>query len=170
MQYDKALWRIEFRTDLTRAQAPTVPVAYLLEASWKNQVRWLGMLFRKRLTVSELDFVDTETWPEMKDLEKFMSQLFEETWSISCAQSPMGSRSTATKYSMHSALQFAHEDCNVSIDCEDPVQTFPSLYTCLLGFRDALSPVLTAPVVPLRAKQPAAASTRADVELTNKAA
>ena len=55
---DKALWRIEFRTDLDLATAPTIPLAYLLEARWENDFRWLGMLFRKRLTLPELDLVD----------------------------------------------------------------------------------------------------------------
>jgi hypothetical protein len=170
LKHDKALWRVEFRTNLTRSDAPIVPVAYLLEAHWENHVRWLGMLFRKRLTVSELDLVDTETWPEMGGLEKFMSSLFDEAWTNSGPELPLGSSKLAPKYSIHSALQFAPEGSNVSIDAEDPVQSFPALYAYLLDFREKLSPVATAPVVPFKPRQLAAAGTRADVELTNKAA
>ncbi len=170
LTHDKALWRVEYRTDLTRARAVTVPVAYMLETHFENDVRWLGMLFRKRLTVSELDLVDIETWPELKDLEKFMTRLFDEAWKIAGPDQPMGSLALAPNYSMHSALQFAPADCAVSIDVEDAVESFPTLYAYLLDFRDLLSPIVTAPVVPFKTRQPAAAGTRADVELTNKAA
>jgi len=171
LKHDKALWRVEFRTDLTRAKAPIVPVAYLLEAHWENQVRWLGMLFRKRLTVSELDLVDTHTWPEVKDLEKFMTRLFDEAWTNSGPELPLGSCVLAPKYPMHSALQFAPQESAVNIDAEDdPVKSFPILYGHLLSFLDELSPIATAPVMPFKPRPAPAPGTRADVELTNKAA
>jgi hypothetical protein len=171
LEHKKALWRVEFRSDLTRAHAPSFRVAYLLETHWVNEVRWLGMLFRKRLTAAELDLVDTQTWPEMGNLEKFMTGLFDEAWAAgSDPKSPLGSNLLSAKYSMHSALRFAGENPDVNLNSDDPVQSFPALYGCLLDFRDLLSPVMTAPVVPFRAREPAAPGTRADVELTNKAA
>jgi hypothetical protein len=106
----------------------------------------------------------------MKDLEKVMGRLFDEAWASSDLKSTLGSDILAQKYSMHSALQLAAEDVKATIESEDPVQSFPALYGYLLDFRDNLSPVVTAPVVPFKARQPAAAGTRADVEMTNKAA
>ena len=124
LKHDKALWRVEYRTELTRAAAPVVPLAYVLDAAWANGVRWLGMLFRKRLTTAELDLVALGTWPELRDLEKFMGGLFDEAWSSSSKAEIIGSRTLAPKYSMHSALQFAGEECSVNISTADPVESF----------------------------------------------
>ena len=170
LKYDKALWRVEYRTDLTRAAAPAIPLAYVLDAGWANGVRWLGMLFRKRITTAELDLVALETWPEIRDLEKFMSSLFDEAWSCSSQTEIIGSRELALKYSMHSALYFAGEESAVDIAVDDPVQSFPALYAYLLDFRSKLAPIATAAVLPFKAKPQVTVGARGDVELEHKAA
>jgi hypothetical protein len=175
----KALWRIEFRTNLTRADAPIIRVGYLLEAHWQSQVRWLGLLFRRRLTVPELDKVNVATWPELKDLEPFMKGLFEQAWTTSAKASAaaaieLGSTALAAKYEQRSALHFAAEKRGPDLQAFDgkPVDSFPSLYAYLLGLREDLKPTIVAPVVPLR-KAPAATVpvvATPDLELMNQAA
>jgi hypothetical protein len=176
---NKALWRIEFRTNLTRADAPVFPIGYLLETHWQNQVRWLGLLFRRRLTVPELDIVNTDTWPELKDLEPFMKGLFDEAWAASiepaATEAPdLGSAVVAAKYQLRSALLFSHQEPALDLSGYDPVDAFPLLYSRLLGFRAALAPTLIAPVVPLNNRKkigpPPRPVVRPDVELMNQAA
>ena len=175
----KALWRIEFRTNLTRADTPVFPIGYLLETHWQNQVRWLGLLFRRRLTVPELDIVNTDTWPELKDLEPFMKGLFDEAWAASIAPTAtsapdLGSAVVAAKYQLRSALQFSREELALDLSDHEPVDAFPLLYSQLLSFRTALVPKLMAPVVPLSNRKKTELSLRPvmrpDVELMNQAA
>src|SRR5262245_25432643 len=105
LTHSKALWRIEYKTDLTRANSVELPVAYMLEARWSDGIRWLGMYFRKRFTEMELRYVNTETWPEMKDqLTPFVISLFEEAWKncpvLSSSLEPsLGSNRVALKFS-----------------------------------------------------------------------
>ncbi len=167
-----ALWRVEFRTDLMRAGAPTLPLGYMLEAHWHDGVRWLGMLFRRKLTALELDQVETATWPELVDLESFMSGLFERSWDASedgNNEPPLGSAIIAREYSIRSALQFAPVTNTAVINHEDAVGSFPSLYSHLPNFRQELKPSLVAEIVPFRIPAVIAPPTR-DLELTNRAA
>ena len=168
-----ALWRVEFRTDLTKASAPTLKLGYLLEAHWHDGVRWLGMLFRRKLTALELDIVAKATWPELSDLETFMSGLFENAWNASESGSDdlaLGSAVIAQKYTIRSALQFASEKNIAVVNADDALGSFPILYAHLLSFRSQLTPALAAEVVPLKARRPAAVPATSDVELEHRAA
>jgi len=166
----EALWRVEFRTDLTQGAAPVIPVGFLLEAHWKGHARWLGLVFRRKLTRLELDSVNVLTWPEMSNLEPFMTNLFGEAWGFpgSDSSSALGSEGLAARFSPFNALQFVREETPVEAGHFDPVQSFASLYGKLLGFRARLHPILTAPIVPLRRK--AKEHDDVDVEVLNKAA
>ena len=67
------------------------------------------------------------------------------------------------------ALGQLAEKSGVSIETDDPVQTFPRLYSYFLDFRGWLSPIATAPVVEFPKKKPTT-PTRPDVELKSLAA
>jgi hypothetical protein len=179
LTHSKGLWRIEYRSDLTRAQGPVLPVAYVLEARWNNSVRWLGMLFRKRLTPVELETVDLKTWPEMNGLEPFMTKLFDQVWtqelSLGDKSPELGARKLAVNFSMRSSLQFNEAEEKIQLNDDDPEKSFTALYTHLLNLHGKLAPTLQpkAPVVqlPLRKPAPAAATAqRPDVEQLSRAA
>ncbi|QDF38260.1 hypothetical protein FJN17_12155 [Bradyrhizobium symbiodeficiens] len=176
LTHSKALWRIDYRADLTRSNSLVVPVGFVLEARWSNDVRWLGMLFRKRLTDFELAAVNVETWPEMQNLEGFLNKVFDDAWA---AEEPLGgdapalgSSAIALNYSAQSSLQFLADDPAVKLDNDDAEQSFADLYKRLLSLHDRLTPAALAPVVELpkrsrwlpAAKAPPRKVARADVE------
>lgn len=176
LRHNSGLWRIEFRSDLTRSAAETFRVGFMLEAHWDNGDRWLGMLFRKRLTAVELDHVDVGTWPELEQLETYMTGLFDEAWSAVSEITPegdvprLGSGILAKKFPVQSALHFASETSAVDLDTADPEKSFKDLYVRILGLRSELTPLLTAPVVPFPARLPARVPQRPDVEHVARAA
>ena len=175
MHHEHGLWRIEFRTDLTRADTLSLPLAYMLETHWSDGVRWLGMLFRTRLTTLELERVDIATWGELERLEAFMKGLFDEAWSAlpaknGSAEMPLGAAIVAAKYPVQSALHFAPAVKKATLRDNDPVKSFPVLYAQLLGLRDQLTPALTAPVVRLPARRRVVPVARPDLEIANRAA
>jgi hypothetical protein len=177
LTHSKALWRIEYRTDLTRTQGPVLPVGFVLEARWSNDVRWLGMLFRKRLMPIELDHVDLKTWPEMAKLEPFMNEMFEETWDrdtpLGDGEPPLGSALTASQYGIHGSLQFVSDVAAIDLSNDDPETSMVPLYAHLIGLHGRLAQTLVAPIVPLPRKEkviPAAATIRGDVEQMSRAA
>ncbi len=175
LHHKDTMWRIDFRCDLTRADAPSLPLAFMLETHWADGVRWLGMLFRKRLTALELESVDVSTWSELKTLESFMKGLFDEAWNavpadVGAAQMPLGSTLVAAKYPLQSALHFAAVPNKAVIRDDDHKKAFQHLYSYLLGLGDSLTPVLVAPVVRLPTKKRAAPAVRPDLEIANRAA
>jgi hypothetical protein len=72
--------RISFLTDMTRADAPVIPLGYMLEAAWPEKARWLGLVGRMRLTPLELDRVNKTTWPELHNPFATLADLFEKGW------------------------------------------------------------------------------------------
>jgi hypothetical protein len=72
--------RISFYTDMTRADAPVLPLGYMLEAAWPDKARWLGLIGRTRLTPLELDRVNETTWPELRAPFGMLADLFEAGW------------------------------------------------------------------------------------------
>lgn len=176
LTHSKGLWRIEYQTDLSRSDKHVLPLGYVLEARWSDDVRWLGMLFRRRLSPLELEHVDLETWHELKDLEPFMNGLFENAWSQelgAATQAPsLGAGLVASRYPAHSSLQFNSTEAAIELGDEDPEDAMPKLYKCLLGLHDALTPTLVAPVlqIPRRAALATPALPRADVEHNLRAA
>jgi hypothetical protein len=148
--------------------APVIPVGFMLEADWDNGARWLGLLFRRKLTVAELDLVNVETWPELKDLEAFMDRLFNESWSAE--GEGLGSAQLAMRYPAYSALHFATEPLTVRCGEFNRAESFQLLYGMLLGYEERLHPVVTAAVLPFgNAKRPVT-KPHEPVEMMNKAA
>lgn len=145
MTHSKALWRIDYRTDLTRSNCLVIPIGFALEARWSNDDRWLGMLFRKRLTGFELKAVNVETWPEMKELESFMNRVFDDAWAtekpLGSEAPSLGSNVVALNYSAQSSLQFLNEDLDIKLNNEDTEQSFADLYKKLLSLHDKLIPI-----------------------------
>jgi len=164
------LWRIEYRADLTRADSVVIPLAYLLEAEWAESARWLGMVFKKRLTVLERDKLDLLTWPELlagDSLEPFMRQLFDRAWKAKSDAVALRSEQLARTYPRVSALHFAPQPFD-AIGKYDPVKSFTGMYEHLMGLKKSLPPALIAPVVPLHPKK-LAAPPRPEVEVINLA-
>jgi hypothetical protein len=74
------LSRISFFTDMTRAEAPVLPLGFMLEAAWPDQARWLGLIGRTSLTRAELDCVNLTTWPELRAPFDLLDGLFDKGW------------------------------------------------------------------------------------------
>ncbi len=72
--------RISFFTDMTRADAPVIPLGFILEAAWPDQARWLGLIGRTRLTRPELDKINLTTWPDLCAPFALLDSLFEKGW------------------------------------------------------------------------------------------
>jgi hypothetical protein len=176
VHHKDAMWRIEYRTDQTRADSAMLPLAYMLESHWEDGVRWLGMLFRKRLTALELDRVNRATWPELENLEGFMKGLFDDAWiaaedNVHDGEIRLGSDLVAVKFPVQSALNFAPTAERYAFGEDESVKAFPGLYAHLLGFRDALAPTLVSPVVHLPSRRaPVARPEKPDLEIANRAA
>jgi hypothetical protein len=170
LTHSTALWRIVYRTDLARPGGEILPLGFALEARWSNDVRWLGMLFRKRLEVLETELVDLATWSELTNLDKFMKGLFDQAWSqpLDDGDTVLGSSLLSANYSMRSSLQFMSDDASVVLNNEDPEESFPTLYGRLLNLHSRLRPTVTAPVIqmPFRQSPPTAPATpqKADVK------
>jgi hypothetical protein len=164
-----ALWRIEYRTDVTQANSLIVPVGYLMEAVWPTPgAKWLGIVVRRRLTPLELDQVNLETWPELSTLESFMIKTFDEVWQPTGAVTDLGSQLVATRYSEHSALHFARDSITLPEGDFDP-SMFGAIYLDFLDLPRRLAPAVIAPVVTLPTwRRPAAAAP--DVEQQTRAA
>jgi hypothetical protein len=177
LTHSKALWRIEYKADLTRSDSKVLPLAFALEARWSNDVRWLGMLFRKRLSPLEGGLVDFGTWPELKDMDKFMENLFETIWQLDLPEDgerpELGSALIARNYTGYGSLAFVLDDPGIDLRNDDPEQSFTHLYGRLLEQHDRLSPAILAPVIamPKRGKRdPIPAAPRVDVEQVMRAA
>jgi hypothetical protein len=99
-----------------------------------------------------MDKVDQLTWPELSCLEAFMTGLFTEAWTAPSAIGKtqtlvLGSENIAARFSHFSALQFVREDTKVDLSQVKPVDAFTTLYGRLLGFRERLRPLISAPVL-----------------------
>ncbi len=150
-----AVWRIEFRTDATRADAPVIPLGVLRESCVADDGRFLGLIFRPKLSPLESDKMNFDTWPELSEarLESFMNDLFERAWAQSCeaVDGTLGAERIAALYSQHSALTFLKSPAR---ECQ--AQTWQrlqlSLHESLFDHETWLVPALTAPVLPMRRK------------------
>ncbi len=141
------LWRVEYRTDMTRSGSPILPLAFLVEADWESGARWLGMLFRRSLTANELKAVDLATWPELEGPEPFLKGMFDEAWSAPAGD---GGLRLVSKYSSRSAVTLAPEkpsDQLVQLTAAQFPQVFGSLTQYLWNFKTQLQPALKADVV-----------------------
>jgi len=72
--------RISFQTDMTRAGAPVIPVARVLESVWPDTLRWVGLIGRTRFTPVELDHMNLETWSEFSNPRELLARLWDAGW------------------------------------------------------------------------------------------
>ena len=165
-EHTAGLWRIEFTTDVARAGAPVVPLGFMLEAHWTGGIRWLGLIFRKKIDPVELSYVDLSTWPELDAPDPFMKRLFDEAWS-GAAGEKLGAAKVADSYRNQGALRFA-DDKGCPALLGDPIDHgFPMLYAHLIGLRNRLAPTIVTPILPFRSR---GAPALPDCELLHEAA
>lgn len=72
--------RISFGTDMTRPNAPEIPLGFMLEAVWPDEARWLGLIGRTRLSVAESALINIATWPELKKPFSLLDRMFDQGW------------------------------------------------------------------------------------------
>lgn len=153
-----ALWRIEFRTDASKADGLTIPLGFMRESCAGGDGRFLGLIFRPSLTPLECDRVNLNTWPELggEQLEKFMNDIFDRAWAHSCdaIDGVLGTHAIATNYSGQSALAFVGEPVRQECTAENWHRLQVKLHESLFDHEESLSPVLSAPVLPLRRRAP----------------
>jgi hypothetical protein len=166
----RALWRIEFRTDMTRAGAPIIPLAFLVEAAWPRGGRWQGMLFRPSLTKNELAACDLQTWAELEAPDPFLRGLFSEAWR---AGPEVGAEVLLNRYSDRSAFHIApqaHDGLAAAAAEQATPHTFAALTEFIRNFKDCLQPVLKADVVDFgQSRRRLPTRTPADVEAASDA-
>jgi hypothetical protein len=146
-----ALWRIEFRTDASKADALAIPLGYLRESSVAENGRFLGLIFRPTLTPLELDRINLNTWPEIAgdQLEAFMNALFDRSWVDVCAadEGVLGTAKIAASYAGHSALAFVSTTVK-EIKAKNWMNLQLHLHESLFDFEEFLHPALSAEVLP----------------------
>lgn len=151
LETKSVLWRIEFRTDASKADALAIPLGYMRESFLAESGRFLGLIFRTQLSPLELDKINLHTWPEMRDLEPFMDGLFDRSRET-CVKSlagDFGTPSVARGFSGQSALVF--EALNVDeIKATTRGHLVNHLMTSLQAWEEYLVPVLKAPVVAIK--------------------
>jgi hypothetical protein len=147
--------RISFFTDMTRADAPVIPLGFMLEAAWPEKARWLGLVGRTRLTPLELDRINATTWPELQAPFGKLAELFEQGW-----ESPWGEAGTAiqagwsrSSFSVDTSEHQLSDVCSADTP-EAWTSTCDVLCTTLNALRVKLAPTLIAKPVRLRAWQP----------------
>lgn len=143
--------RISFFTDMTRADAPVIPLGFILEAAWPNQARWLGLIGRTRLTPLELDRINLTTWPDLRAPFGLLDSLFEKGW-----QSAWGEAGySIQKDWSRSAFNVDTDDHSIgTLTAETPeawTATSDVLCTQLNALHVKLGPILIAQPTPLRA-------------------
>lgn len=150
-----ALYRLDFRTNLTSAAAPTINFGYMLETALDGGFRFLGLASRKSLSKLERDLINFRTWPELDNLDSYMGKLFERAWEHVCQAEPedlrLGAEFVAREHTLQSAFCFVHQPVaalglNLSGEVD---QVHNSLYSSLVSLGHRLTPALTAPVLPM---------------------
>jgi hypothetical protein len=147
-----ALYRLEFATDLTSAKAPRIALGYMVESALESGARFLGLVSRKALTDDELNQINMKTWPQLKDLDNYMDELFRRAWDHVCEASVedhrLGSEFVAREHPLYSALSF--EPLRVAefgVRLSGTVDTIHSrLYGKLHDFAKLLKPAGPEPV------------------------
>jgi hypothetical protein len=150
--------RISFFTDMTRADAPVIPIGFMLEAAWPEQARWLGLIGRTRLTPLELDRVNSTTWPELHAPFDMLDKLFDHGWAAEWgdAGSSMQKQWSRSSFSIETS---EHPLTTLSAETAEAwTASSNALCAQLNALHLRLAPVLVAKPVPLR--PPPAAITR----------
>jgi len=148
--------RISFHTDLTRADAPVIPLAVMIEAIVPENARWLGLIGRPSLTRVELDRVNLDTWPQLEAPFGLMAEMFERAWEAG----PGRAGTTLSKHFGASAMSVRTTD-NPAISqmlkadtASDWALTRHSLMQSLESFEVELLPCLTAEVLQFKTLEP----------------
>jgi len=141
---------------MTRADAPVIPLGFMLEAAWPDQARWLGLIGRTRLTPLELDAVNTATWPELRAPFDMLDKLFDGGWN-----SAWGSAANSIQQQWsRSSFSIDNGDfplTNMSAETAEAwTGTCDVLCTHLHMLHVQLAPVLIAQPTPLPPKPPTA--------------
>lgn len=140
---ESVVTRIEYRTKMTRGDAPTIPLGYLVEACW-DDAKWVGLIGRVALTPTELQHVNLETWPELGDVNGFLTNVFKRACATDCER---GSDALYAEFGTMGALTFVHceEHASFAADIVAPLEA-----TCqqilsdrLERFADDLRPAFT---------------------------
>lgn len=154
-----ALYRLDFRTDLTSTDAPIINLGFMIETALDGGFRFLGLVSRKGLTPCEGDLVNLATWPELRDVDAYMDQLFGTAWTHVCSADPedlrLGSEHVARQYSDLSALHFVPkpvEELGLSFS-GDINDVHKALYDALVGLGSQLRPAVSATVLPFAMPQ-----------------
>jgi len=100
------LSRIAFYTDMTRVDAPVIPLGFMIEAVVPARARWLGLIGRSSLTRLEQDAVRLDSWKGLEKPFDLLLQLFEIAWD---AEAGVGGSAAARKY-LGSALSVTNVD------------------------------------------------------------
>lgn len=138
--------RISFRTDMRRMDAPIIPLGFMLEAAWPNEIaRWLGLIGRGTLTEAELERVNLTTWPELKNPFEMLDGLFEDGW-----QSPWGQAGARLEGNWaRSAFLIETRDFPLpalTADTDGWASSCETLWSNLRSLRSQLAPTLAPPV------------------------
>lgn len=145
-----AVSRIEFRTNLMRANAPIIRLGFLVECCW-DDFRWMGMIYRPALTPNELKASNLETWPELLAPEPLLRSLFDKAWESADGE---GGAALAELYGCLSAFHVAIDEANSSfadgLSSElDDGELDAKLYARLRQFEARLEPACQAEVISL---------------------
>lgn len=139
---------ISFITDMTLASPPVIPLAYMLEASWPEQARWLGLIGRTRLTEAELERVNKATWPELQMPFAMLNELFEQGWESAWGEAGMAVQQQWSRSSFSIDVGEYPLMAPLSAETADAwTHTCDSLSGLLNGFKAKLAPTIVPPPV-----------------------
>jgi hypothetical protein len=139
--------RVEFRTNATQSDCIRIPLGFVVESLW-DDMRWMGMIYRPKLTSNELKEINLDTWPELRSPEALLHDMFESAW---LSQDGDGGRALASHFGPFSALHAFVEDdeSNFAVALEDPSdpQTASVLIERLQKFEPQLKPAFSATIL-----------------------
>jgi hypothetical protein len=172
--------RIAFVTDMTRGDAPVIPLGFMLEAAWPDKARWLGLISRTRLTPLELDAINLTSWPQLESPYGLLNSFFDKGWAATWGEAG----STIQSEWMRSSMQITIDDNSATLLTLTPDSSVAWTATCntmsahLEALRAHLVPSIKAPVVGLQRlkgpapvmPQPIASRTQTDIPMMADAA
>lgn len=149
-----AAFRVAYVTDLRKVDSLALPLGFIVEGVSADRGRFLGLVFRTSLTQLERDRVNLRTWPELDNLESYMSGLFKRAWDIDPLDGDatrLGIETLACAFSSRSALQLsvAEPPRVLSQTLSEIDKLEDKLFRALSEWKQDLKPMLIAPVIPI---------------------
>lgn len=145
-----SITRIAFQSDMTRADAPVIPFARILECVWPDAIRWLGLIGRTRLTPLELEVINLETWPEFREPHPLLAKIWDKGWSADWG----GAGELLQREWSRTALGVSTEslsgllpDTNHTDIADALREAHPILWTHMIAEAEHLRPIIKAPVL-----------------------